>query len=172
MSKKIKSAVLLLSVFVFAQCAKRAPELPKELLGIGIGMNREDANRRLLEIAKHQRDEPKRQEIWLLNNDPRFGYLVVGYNENDKIRFVMATAKPKGGQPVRYADIGDINRAKLESAGSFHRYIWESPARGNLPAYYVIAQGNNAEILSLYTLTDSLTSAEKPGEDEDESGER
>lgn len=136
------------------QCAsKTAPDLPKDILGINIGMNKEDAEQRLREIGKFERADRKRQQVWSLRNNPHFVYLSIGYDENDQVRYVTAIAKPKGGQPMRYSDVGDISTAKKEIVEPNYRYIWQVPANENALSYHVIVQGTQPEVLSLYTLS-------------------
>lgn len=164
--KKIKSAVLLLSLFVFAQCAKPAPELPKDILGIGIGMNRDDAQKRLTEIAEFGRDEEKRQQVWQLKNDPNFDSLFVGYDRNNRVRYVTVVAK-EGGK-TRYTDIGNLEAAQKQIAQPNQRYVWEVAARDDAPAYQVIVYGNKPEYLNLF----SLKRAAQDFVDEDDEKER
>lgn len=168
--KTLAVCFLLFVSLIVMQCAtKTAPTLPKDILGVSVGMPREDAVKRLRQVGKYQRNESNRTEIWLLIKDPSFGHLIIKFNEEEKVDYVSVIAKVKDAQPVRYDTVGDLGQAKQESVGAFHRYIWEVPAQGNDSAYFATAQGNDAENLSIYTLTNSLTLA---GEDDDEPGEK
>lgn len=160
-------------VFVFlslfaTQCggAKTNLDLPNDIFGISPGMNKEDAVRHLKEIGKLSREEEKRQQVWSLKNDPTYGYLAVGYDKDDQVRYVTAFAKPKDGQPKRFDQIGDLAKAKKEVTGPNHRYIWEIPVQKGKPEYSVTAQGDNADNLSMLTLSKPV------GVDEDEEKER
>lgn len=171
--KKLTTKLLRLSVFIVfllvtTQCAPNSAaisDLPDNILGIKLGMNRKDAENRLKEIGKFSRDEAKNQQIWSLNDDPHFGYLTLGYDKENQVRYVAAIAKPKGGKLMRFDEVGNLKAAKEEVVGSFHRYIWEVPARDENSSYSVIAQGNTSDYLSMFTLT-------KPQEKDDEEEER
>lgn len=168
---------LFLGIFVVVlltlmQCATKnasVASLPKDILGISVGMSKENAEQHLREIGKFMREESKRQQVWILNNNLSFGYIALGYDENNQVRYVTAIAKPKDGKPMFFKDIGDLSAAKEEIAGPNYRYTWQVPANENNSGYAVTAQGANAEFLSLYTLS-KPNSSEK--ESEEESKER
>lgn len=147
-------SICIVILLTMTQCAGRTvSDLPKDILGISVGMNKESVERRLREIGKLEREEPKRQQVWSLRNDPSYAYLAVGYDENNLLNYVTAIAKPRDGQAVRYTDVGDLSTAKKEVFEPNHRYIWEVPANGDAPAYLVTVQGTTPEVLSLYTLS-------------------
>lgn len=153
--KTLVSSILLGILLTATQCAVKtaAPSLPKDILGVGIGMTRENAEQRLREIGKFVRDEDKAQQVWLLNNNPNFGHVAIGYDRNNQVRYITAIAKPKDGQPLFFKDVGDLTAAKHDVAGPNHRYAWEVAANENNSGYTVIAQGLNPDFLSLYTLS-------------------
>lgn len=149
-----KLGILIVLILAVNQCAvKKASELPRDILGISVGMNKDSAETRLKEIAKLTRLEKKQQEIWTLKSDPRFGHLVVGYDKENKIRYVTAFAKPKDGTPVRPDEIGNLSEAKHESVQSSYSYVWEAPARDDKPAYVVTVRGSQPERLSQFSLS-------------------
>jgi hypothetical protein len=163
------SAILIVLVLAVSQCAVKQPatELPRDILGISVGMNRAAAEPRLKEIGKLIRLEKKRQEIWTLKSDPRFGHLVVGYDKEDKIRYVSAFAKPKDGTPVKPSEIGNLSEARHESVQASYSYIWQAPARDGKPPYVVTVLGNQPEILSQLSLS-NVIDENAPKEEEEE----
>ena len=145
--------VFTVILLTLTQCSqKAASDLPKDILGIGIGMNKENTEQRLREIGKFMRNDGKRDQVWLLNDNPNFGYLAIGFDKNNRVNYVTAIAKPRDGQPVFFKNVGDLNKAKLEVAGPNHRYTWDVAADGSNAGYQVIAQGASTESLSLFTL--------------------
>lgn len=170
--KNLGASILFVLLLTTIQCATKAtspPNLPDNILGIKPGMSKDDAEKRLRDIGKFSRDEVKRQQVWSLRDDPHFGYVGIGYDKENQVQYITAIAKIKGGQLMRFTEVGDIKAAKEEIAGANHRYIWEVPAReGGFP-YSVIAQGNNADYLSLFTL---VKPEDKNEEEEEERGEK
>lgn len=145
--------LLFVTVVFAAACSKPAPNLPKDILGVSVGMNKVDADRHLRATAKLNREDNQNEQLWSLSGNPNFDYLAIGYDRDDEVRYVTAIAKPKDGKPVYFKDVGDLTTAKKEVVGAHHRYSWEIAAAEKQPAYLVVAQGANAESLSLYTLT-------------------
>jgi hypothetical protein len=169
----IRQIVIALCLFVtsamLTQCAKRAESelnLPGDILGISVGMSAGDAQKHLKEIAKLVRIEKKRQEVWELRNDARFGYLAVGYDKENRVRYVTAIAKPRDAVLVNYSEIADLSAAKQEIVEPNRRYTWQAEARDGRPAYAVIVQGTAPNSLSMYTHT--IVSKEPELEDEEE----
>lgn len=155
-------------VFAAACLTKPAPNLPKDILGVYVGMNREDAERHLRETAKFNREDGQSEQLWSLSGNPNFDYLAIGYDRDKQVRYVTAIAKPKDGKPVFFKDVGDLTTAKKEVVGLHHRYGWEVAASEKQPAYTVVAQGDNAESLSLYTLTKPSNPEEQEEEEQEE----
>lgn len=152
-----------------AQCAKYglSANLPGDISGIGIGMSKADATRRLQEIAVFERDERKRQQVWRMKDDARFTHIAVGYDTDDRIRYVTAFVdKTKAKERIRYADVGDLAAAKKEIVEPHRRYIWEVPATDGKPAYSVIINGDEPEFVSIYSLSKAV--AQKENEEEEE----
>ena len=50
-----------------------------DILGIKIRMSKEAAVKRLQEIGKLDREERKQQEIWTLNDDPHYSFLIIAF---------------------------------------------------------------------------------------------
>ena len=166
--KKIQSGILILLLFVITQCApKSASELPKDILGISIGMSKNDAQKRLEEIALFERDEEKKQQIWRLKNDPRFSELAVGYDKENNLRYITlfvdkATAKER----IRFTDVGDLSKSRKEIIEPHYRYIWEIAASEGKPAYYVNIYGDEPEFLTMFTLSEKVQPRKSEEEDE------
>lgn len=164
-------AVILL-LFVLTECAfkKNVSEsaLPKDILGINVGLSKDEAEKRLNQIGQMQREEQNRQQVWLLKKDAHYGYLALGYGEDNRVNYVAAIAKPKGGEPVFYKNIGDLSAAKREITGPNYRYTWTVSDEPDESDLYVIAQGKNAEFLSLLTISKSLKPESEVEENERE----
>lgn len=155
------------------QCGgtKTVQNLPHDILGISVGMNKADAQKRLEEIAVFERDERKRQEIWKMKDTARFGNIVVGYDKDDRIRYVTAFVdKDAVKEKIRFSEVGDLSTSKQEILKPHYRYIWEVPANENKPAYFVNIYGDNPEFVTTYTLARLYQPDElkKSGEEESE----
>jgi hypothetical protein len=149
-------AVLLLNI---TNCARKPADLPRDLLGIHIGMNQEDAQKHLEEIAVFESKTRKTGHLWKLKNNSRFSHLAIDYNKENKIRFVTAfvdaaTAKER----LRFAEAGDLTTARAEISEPHYRYIWEIPAEGDKPACVVNIYGDNPEFVTTYSLADKIQS--------------
>lgn len=171
--KKIIYVFSVLLVLSLIQCATKSAlvtSLPDNILGIKIGMPKEDAEKHLREIGKFSRDETKRQQVWLLRDDPHFGSVGIGYDKENRVQYVTAIAKPKDSNSMRFTEVSDIKTAKEEIVGTNHRYTWEVPARDGKAPYTIIAQGTNPDYLSLLTLVNQEDKVEE--DEEEERGEK
>lgn len=158
--------VLCLGIMVaaMAQCAKHsqsAANPPRDILGISIGMNKEDVRRRMEEIAVFERDERRRQQVWKMKDTSRYSHVAVGYDEKNQIRYITAFVdKALAKERIRFADLGDLSKAKKEIIEPHHRYTWEVPATEGKPGYFVIAYGSEPEFLSSCSLNKTITASE------------
>lgn len=167
---KSKVFVLFLLAFSMSQCATSRQEtaegnLPTDIRGIKINMSEEDAHKRLNEIATSMQEAKKRQEIWLLKDDPNFSHIMVGYDKENKVRFVTTTLEKKWlkqKKRLTFAEVGDLSKAKKESIGNTHKYIWEIEANGNNPEYQVYTYGDDEEHILHFSL------AKKKNEEEED----
>lgn len=151
MNCKTLGFIIVFSVVLSACAAKTASELPKEILGIPIGMSREDAERRLEEIAAFESDHQKFGQLWKLKNDPHFSSIAVAYDKDDRVRFVTAfVEKAAAKEKIRFADVGDLTKAKAEILEAHHRYIWEVDGDGS--AYVVNIYGDNPDFVTTFSL--------------------
>jgi len=152
--KTLSSGISIMLLLAMTQCtAKTAPALPTDLLGISIGMNKADTQRRLEEIATFESKGRKVGQLWKLKNDPHFSSIAVDYDKEDRVRFVTAfveetTAKEK----IKFTDVGDLTKAKAEIVEPHYRYIWEILSEGEEAAYTVNVYGDNPEFVETYTL--------------------
>lgn len=131
-----------------------AAELERDILGIRLGMAKADAQKRLNEIGKFQRDERKRQDIWEVR-DERFSHLIVGFDKEDKLRYVTATAREdKDAKRVGYEEIGRLKDARQAGDVSIKNfnYEWNLPAEKGDPETLVSARGRDPKFLSTYSL--------------------
>lgn len=149
-------SVLLLSM---THCARKTVDLPKDLLGIYVGMNQADAQKRLEEIAVFESKARKAGHLWKLKDNPHFSHLAIDYNKENKIRFVTAFADPATAKErLRFAEVGDLTTAEAEISEPHYRYVWEVPAEGDKPACVVNIYGDNPEFVTTYSLADKIQS--------------
>ncbi len=153
-TKTLELGILLVIVLMMTQCAvQSAPDLPKDILGISIGMSKEDAQRRLEEIAVFESETRKVGQLWKLKNDPHFSSLAVDYDKENRIRFVSAfVEKATAKEKIKFADVGDLTKAKAEIVEPHYRYIWEASSEGDRAAYIVNIYGDNPEFVTTYSL--------------------
>ena len=127
----------------------RSPQ--DNVLGIRIGMNRQDVHHRLQKLGTLEKEARGRQEVWKLTREPRFGSVLVGFDTNFQVRYV--TAISRDGQRMRYGDIGPIKDAFAEQAGGVYtRYIWEIKPDKKRPGYFLIAEGRDPEYLQSFSI--------------------
>ena len=161
-------SVLILLMLAGIQCATRsATEPPRDILGIGIGMTRADVQKRLEEIAFFERSERKNQQVWRLKDDPHYSHLAVGYDANNQIRYITAFAD-KAKTQIPFSDIGNLSKAKKEIIEQHHTYVWEVPATGASPAYFVNVYGDNPKFLTTCSLSKKSTPNKSEAEEEEE----
>lgn len=122
----------------------------RELLGLSLDMSKQAAQRRLKELGQLEREERKRQEVWKVR-DPHFAYVLVGFDGEERLRYVTALARADGTR-LRYREVGDLKHARSVGATGNYHYIWELPARDKQPRIQVIVRGTDAEYLSSYSL--------------------
>ena len=138
--------LLLLS----AACAGTAEPKP-EILGVRLGMSRDEAHARLQQIGKLEKQERKQQEVWRLEGDPNYSHLMVAYNrEYTSVRYVTAVANEHGRVP--YADVVNLDGARLESTQASRTYTQEIPARSDRPGFIARAIGTDPTHLKYYSV--------------------
>ena len=117
-------------------------------------MTREQAHKHLKKIGTFLRDEAERQEVWAVK-DPSFSQLIIGFREDDKLRFVTAVAREdKEAKRVEYSNLGNLKEAQRagDSNNNDFAYGWNLPATKVNPPTLVIARGHDAKFLSTYSL--------------------
>ena len=135
--------------------------VPNDVLGLTIGMDKVDAGKHLQDIAEFQRSEGTSQQVWKLKDDPNFRVVAVGYNRENKVRYVTAFVdKDQAKERIPFSGVGDLETAKAEIMEPHYRYIWEVPPVGGSEAYDVNVYGDNAEFVTIYTIVERP----KPGE--------
>ena len=153
------------AILTMTQCAtKTAPaiELPKDLMGISIGMSKDAAQKRLQEIAQLESEGRKVGQLWQLKDNSRFQHLAVGYSKENQVRFVTGLVdKEKVRERIRFADVGDLSQAKPDINEPHYRYTWKVSGTDGRPSYFVTIYGDNKDFLTIYSL------ATKPGIDEE-----
>ena len=144
-------AALLLSLTAAASDDPPISGVPPlaDIKGVRLGMSRDAVRSGLASVARLEREERRRHEIWSINGDPRFASLIIGYTKEWNVRFVTAVAKPDG-TAVRYADVLDLAKATHKAAGQTHTYTWVT----GTPPYNVIAIGGPARLEYLSIETD------------------
>ncbi|HZI18103.1 MAG TPA: hypothetical protein VEY09_05850 [Pyrinomonadaceae bacterium] len=132
--------------------AAKGQEPKPEVLGIRIGMSVEEARARLGKMGRLEKEERKQQEIWALDSDRSFSYLIVGFDKAYKeVRYVTAKAR-EGGRAVRYSEVLDIEGAQKIVSPPKYEYVCEVAAKGDSPAYTVIAQGRDPQVLTYFSV--------------------
>lgn len=175
-SSKIKNGItLILLVFVLVtmpQCTRIAnsrSQLPRDILGIYIGMNKDEASKHLNEIADFDRNERKNQQVWVLKNDQRFSHVAVGYDKENNVRYVTAFVDAANAKErIRFSEVGDLSNAKSEVVAPHYRYVWEVPSEKNKPAYFVSVYGDNPESVLYYSISKKIVPAGKQQSEEEE----
>ena len=141
----------LLLLLLAAACS--TPVEPKpEILGVRLGMSREEAHARLQEIGKLEKEERKQQEVWRLTADPSYSHLMVAYNkEYTAVRYVTAVANEQGRR-VRYAEVVDLKSAREDATPASRSYTQEVPARAGQPGFVAKAIGADPTYLKYYSV--------------------
>ena len=161
----LKVSIFFVMLLTTLQCTTESAtvaNLPDNIFGIKPGMSKEEAEIQLRKIGDFKTDAEKRQQIWMIKNDPRFSSLAVGYEKDNQVRYVTAFAEKENvKQRVRFTEIGDVAKAKQEITKPHYRYTWIVEAINDKPAYVVTVYGTDPEFLSIYSLA-------KIGESEEE----
>lgn len=144
---------------------------PQDILGISVGMNKADAQKRLEEIAQFVSEDRKAGQLWQLRTDPQFANVAVAYDKEQKIRFVTALVnKETAKERIRFTEVADLTKAKAEIVEPHYRYIWEVAPQGQQPAQIFIAYGDNPDSVTLISLSKKIE-AKVGGEEEPEEEE-
>lgn len=147
-----KLVVTICCLLLLATACATAVEPKPEILGVRLGMSREEARARLQEIGKLEKEERKQQEVWRLTDDPNYSHLMVAYNKGyTSVRYITAVANEQGRR-LRYEDFIDPGRARLESTQASRTYTQETPARDAQPGFVAKVIGNDPTYLKYYSV--------------------
>ena len=148
----MKRVVTVCCLLLLAAACATAVEPQPEILGVRLGMSREQAHARLQQIGKLEKEERRQQEVWQLTDEPSYSHLMVAYNkEYTSVRYVTAVAKDQG-RPVAYADVINLGGARLESTQATRTYTQETPARAGRPGFITKAIGTDPTHLKYYSV--------------------
>lgn len=150
---KITATICCLLLLAAACATKKTTVEPKpEILGVRLGMSREEAHAHLRNIGQLEKEERRQQEVWRLKSDPGYTHLMVAYNkEYTSVRYITAVANEQGNR-VRYADVINLERARAESIQASRTYTQELPARDNQPGFITKAIGDDPTYLKYYSV--------------------
>ncbi|HEV7891072.1 MAG TPA: hypothetical protein VGP08_10545 [Pyrinomonadaceae bacterium] len=151
-------------LLLLAAACSTAPEPRPEILGVRLGMSREEAHARLQAIGKLEKEERRQQEVWRLDGDPSYSHLMVAYDkEHASVRYVTAVANEQGRR-VHYSDVVSLDGARLDSTQGSRTYTQEFPERAGRPGFVAKAIGTDPAYLKYY----SVKSSGSAGEEEDD----
>jgi hypothetical protein len=146
--KRLLSLSLLL---VIGALVSAAPARPRpEILGISLDMKRDEALARLKSIGSLEKEDSKRQEVWAVK-DSRISHLLVGYDADNRVRYVTAIARTDGPR-IRYHEVADPKSAQRSETPGNHKFTWEIEERRGQSAFILIARGHDAQYLDSYSV--------------------
>ena len=146
--KRTLSVVLLLTLSVLASATPVRPR--PEIMGISLDMSRAAARARLNAIGNLEKEERKRQEVWAVK-DSRISHLLVGYDANNRVRYVTAIARTDGSR-IRYQDVADLKSAQPSHTQGNHKFTWQIAARRGHIGYIIVARGHDPVYLESYSV--------------------
>ncbi len=149
--KQVAACSLCCLALLLLSCAKDAGPKP-EILGVRLGMSRDEAYGALQKRGQLEKQERKQQEVWALENDESYSHLILAFNkEYTAVRFVTVVAKDQGRR-IRYDEVIDVQKAKLLETANSHTYILEVPAKDGQPGYLIRAIGSDPAYLKYYSI--------------------
>jgi hypothetical protein len=149
----VRKAVTLCCLILLAvACSSSSREPEPEILGVRLGMGRDEARARLESIGQLEKEERRQQQVWRLNGDARYTHLIVAFDKGyTAVRYVTAVANEQGSR-VRYSDVIDTARARAETTPATRTYTQDVPARDGRPAFVAKAIGSDPETLKYYSV--------------------
>jgi hypothetical protein len=139
-------AFLVLTLSALAVGKRPAPQI----LGLRLGMSYTQAHTRLNEIGQFK-SEDEGQQVWTLRHDKHYQYLIVGFDRDRMVRYVTVIARPDG-QPVNYADVGNLAEATRSGGVGNLRYTWKANDKKGGFEYLAIAKGKDHRHLNRYAV--------------------
>jgi hypothetical protein len=146
--KQLLSVCMLLAMSILASAA--TVRVRPEIMGIALGMSRDDARTHLKTLGTLEKEVRKRQEVWAIK-DARISHLLVGYDPDFRVRYVTAIART-GGPRMRYQEVADTKNAQRVSNQGNYKFTWEVAAQGGQFAYMMIAHGRDPQYLDSYSI--------------------
>src|ERR1051325_10731576 len=111
----MKTLISLWLLLVIGALVSAAPARPRpEIMGISLDMKRDAALARLKSIGSLEREAQKQQEVWAVK-DSRISHLLVGYDADNRVRYVTAIARTDGPR-IRYQEVADVKAAQHSNA--------------------------------------------------------
>jgi hypothetical protein len=135
------------------KASAEAHELPRTILGIQLNITKDEAHKRLEKIGNFVREE-EHQEVWQVR-DESFSHLIVGFDKDEKVRYVTAVAREdKGAKRVEYEKIGDLKKARQAGDPKVKNfnYQWDVPATKEQSHMLVLAAGRDPKFLTTFSL--------------------
>jgi hypothetical protein len=148
--KRIITLSLVLSLVLGVSATVFAGTPQPQIMGISLGMSRDDARTHLKSIGSLQRETRKRQEVWTIRDD-RISHVLVGYDPEFRVRYVTAIARSDGPR-IRYDDVADLESAQREQNQGNYKLTWQIAARSGQSAYVLIAHGHDPRYLESYSV--------------------
>jgi|SRR5579872_301431 len=142
--------LLLIVIFVSAHAWATGKRPPPEILKIKLGMSSEKAHSRLNRIGRFK-SEDEGQEVWTLNHDKHYEYVIVGFDRDHKVRYVTVLAR-SGGPPVSYEDVGDLSSAARFGQPGNLRYTWTLSDKKDHLEYVATVKGRGLHRLDRYSV--------------------
>jgi hypothetical protein len=146
--KRLLILFVLLAAGAFASAGQT--KLRPEIMGISLSMSRDGAQSHLKTLGRLEKEDRKRQEVWVIN-DPRISHLLVGYDADYRVRYVTAIARP-GGPRIRYQEVAELKNARRLNSQGNYKFTWEVPERRGQFAYVMIAHGRDPQYLDSYSV--------------------
>jgi hypothetical protein len=135
-------SIVLIAVLMSVTASSVAAR-PAEILGLRVGMEDREARQRLMKLGKPITSIESPKQTWNLR-DRRYSSLTIRYDANWRVLWVTAFAR-RGGQRVRYRDIGDIGQAHR---GGSYVYTWTMPVSRDGRPSAITARGPDPTYLS------------------------
>lgn len=139
----------LLSACLLAAAVPKGP--PRDVLGVRPGMGEAEARALLDKAGREEVVERSKQNVWEVS-DPRISHVIVRFNKDKTVRWVIAKARADAARRLRYSDVADPALARHKTDGTNHTYIWTVPPRGTDPGYVVVAGGSDPQFLTSYRI--------------------
>lgn len=146
--KRLFSLSLLLVIGVLGSAAFARPR--PEIMGISLDMKRAEALARLKTIGSLEKEARKQQEVWAVK-DSRISHLLVGYDADNRVRYVTAIARTDGPR-ISYHEVADLKSAQRSETSGSHKFTWEIEGRRGQSAFILIARGHDAQYLDSYSV--------------------